>query len=215
MQQTRVMHEIAASYDAMADLYVERFGDVELQHPLDRATLAGFAGLVRRDSGTARPRVADLGCGPGHWTAALAEHDLDVVGIDASSGLLAHARRRHPHLAFFQGDLARLDLGDADLDGAVAWFSLIHTPPEALHTQLDEITRVLRPGGLLLVGFQASTELAPEAFEHRVTRAWSWPVDAMAERLAVAGLVEVARGVRQAEGGERMPGGHLVARRDA
>ena len=92
------MHEIAASYDAMADLYVDRFGDVELQHPLDRATFAGFARLLRRVQRAAQPRVADLGCGPGPGTSELAAHDLDVVGIAASAGLLAHARRRLPHL---------------------------------------------------------------------------------------------------------------------
>lgn len=212
------MHQIASSYDAMATVYTELFGDVELQHPLDRAVFTGFAHLLRREAATT---VADLGCGPGHWTADLASHGFDVIGIDGSAALLDLARARHPHLTFTRGDLGELSevervdgtLGDSSLDGAVAWFSLIHTAPDDLDRLLAEIARVLRPGGLVLVGFQVAPEAEPEAFDHRVVRAWSWPVDALSARLHAAGLREQARGVRQPAAGERLPGGHLVARR--
>lgn len=204
------MHRIATSYDAMAEVYAERFGDVELQHPLDRAVFSGFAGLLQRDGATS---VADLGCGPGHWSAELASHGFDVVGIDGSAGLLEIARSRHPQVTFEQGDLGALGLDDGSLDGAVAWFSLIHTEPAALDHTLHELARVLRPGGLLLTGFQVADGTEPVGFDHRVVRAWSWPVDGLSRRLAAAGLTEVARGVRLPEEGERLPGGHLVARR--
>ncbi|WP_309648178.1 methyltransferase domain-containing protein [Nocardioides sp.] len=206
------MHQIATSYDAMAEVYAERFGDVELQHPLDRAVFSGFAGLLERDGATATA-VADLGCGPGHWSAELASYGFDVVGIDGSAGLLAIARSRHPEVTFEQGDLGALALDDRSLDGAVAWFSLIHTEPAALDRLLRELARVLRPGGLLLTGFQVGDGTEPEAFDHRVVRAWRWPVDTLSRRLAAAGLTEVARGVRQPAEGERLPGGHLVSQR--
>lgn len=162
MDDTRPMHQIATSYDAMAEVYAERFGDVGLQHPLDRAVFSGFAGLLERDGATAIA-VADLGCGPGHWSAELASYGFDVVGIDGSAGLLAIARSRHPEVTFEQGDLGALALDDRSLDGAVAWFSLIHTEPEALDRPLRELARVLRPGGLLLTGFQVGDGTEPEA----------------------------------------------------
>ena len=51
-----------------------------------------------------------------------------------------------------------LPLGDASLGGALTWYSLIHTPTEQLPAVLAELARVLRPGGQLLVAFQAGDE---------------------------------------------------------
>jgi predicted methyltransferase len=46
-----------------------------------------------------------------------------------------------------------LKLADASLAGLVAWFSLIHIPDDEIDTVLAHFHRVLRPGGVLLVGF--------------------------------------------------------------
>ena len=42
-------------------------------------------------------RVLDVGCGPGTLTAAAAERGAVVTGVDLADGMLAEARRRHPH----------------------------------------------------------------------------------------------------------------------
>jgi len=57
-----------ASYDRVAERYAETIGD-ELDHrPLERGLLDAFASLLGPDA-----RVADIGCGPGHVTAYLAD----------------------------------------------------------------------------------------------------------------------------------------------
>ncbi|MFD1084670.1 class I SAM-dependent methyltransferase [Micromonospora andamanensis] len=50
---------------------------------------------------------------------------------------------------------AGLDLVDDHLTGLLAWFSLIHVPDDEIPAVLAEFRRVLRPGGVLLLGFHA------------------------------------------------------------
>ena len=143
-----------AVYDASADRYVELVG-TELHEategPIDRALVLAFVEMV-----TARPgaRVADLGCGPGRVAALLARHGLDVIGVDVSREMVAHARSAHPAIAFEEGRLDALPLATASLAGAVCWYSIIHTPPAALDPVFAELARVLEPDGRLLLAFQ-------------------------------------------------------------
>ncbi|CAN5508417.1 class I SAM-dependent methyltransferase [soil metagenome] len=144
-----------AVYDASADRYVE-FAGTELsaatEGPLDRSILEAFVQMVAARSGT---QVADIGCGPGRVAAFLAARDLDVIGVDVSPEMLGRARRAHPGIAFEEGQLDQLPLPDGSLVGAVCWYSIIHAPPAHLDGIFTELLRTLRPGGLLLLAFQA------------------------------------------------------------
>lgn len=117
-----------------------------------RALIGAFAEEVRTDGGLP---VADLGCGPGHVTAHLAGLGLDAHGVDASSRMVETARRRHPEVRFETGEMDALALPDGGLGGIVAWWSILHTPPDRLPGLFAEFRRVLAPGGRLLLGFHA------------------------------------------------------------
>lgn len=143
------------AYDTVADDYADLLRDDLAGMPWDRALLAVFAELVL--AGGAKP-VADLGCGPGRVTAHLAGLGLDVFGVDLSPGMVSAARRDHPHLRFEVADLASLPIEDDSLDGALAWYSVIHTPPEHLPPVFEELHRVVAPGGHLLLAFQVGDE---------------------------------------------------------
>jgi ubiquinone/menaquinone biosynthesis C-methylase UbiE len=107
-----------------------------------------------------RGPVADVGCGPGHVTAHLHELGVDAFGIDLSPGMIEIARRDHPGLRFEVGTMTDLDLPDASVAGLLAWWSLIHVPDVAIGTVLGQFRRVLRPGGLLLLGFHVGDTTA-------------------------------------------------------
>ena len=74
--------------------------------------------------------VADVGCGTGRLTAYLDGLGIDVVGIDLSPGMIAVARRAYPALRFEVGSMTALDLPDGGVAGVLAWYSIIHTPPD-------------------------------------------------------------------------------------
>jgi len=196
------MNEVAEAYGARAVEYVELLGSVEAMHPSDRELIGTWGDRV------AGPAL-DAGCGPGHWTDFLARRGVDISGVDLTPAFVEHARRRYPEPRFATGSLDALDASDASLGGVLAWYSLIHHAPDAIGSALDEIARVLRPGGLLLIGFFVGS--AVDEFEHAVTTAFRWPVADLAERLRASGFEIVESHTRTGVG--YRPHGAIVARR--
>jgi SAM-dependent methyltransferase len=139
-----------SAYDALAEVYAARFPDLAFEAPEDRALLRAFAARV----GGSGP-VLDLGCGTGRVAAEVAARAVRVVGLDVSVGMLATARERHPGLPLLGASHLRLPLRDEVAEGALAWYSLIHTAPDRLSSAFAEIGRVLKPGAPFLVAFQS------------------------------------------------------------
>ncbi len=199
----------ADAYDAIAVRYAEfvRKGLDEL--PLDRAMLAAFAEFARA-AGTGP--VAELGCGPGYVAAHLRDLGLDVFGVDLSPAMIGLAREAYPDLRFEVGSMDALDLGDGELGGIVSWYSVIHAPPREIPSYLAEFRRVLASGGMLLLAFFESGGGPVAAFDHRVTTAYRWPIDDLAQLAGDAGFVEVGRMLREPCDGERFRQGRLLMR---
>lgn len=143
------------SYDTVAVSYSDRVREALGGEPYLRAALGVFADAVGDFGGGP---VADVGCGPGHITGYLRGLGVDAFGIDVSPGMIDVARREHPELRFEVGSMTALDLADESLAGALAFWSLIHVPDEAVPTVLDGFRRVLRPGAPLLIGFHVGDE---------------------------------------------------------
>jgi ArsR family transcriptional regulator len=115
--------------------------------------------------------VGDLGCGTGSLTQALAPFVDRVIAVDGSAAMLRSARARVGDLAnvdIRRGDLEELPLDDASLDAA---FLVLVLPYVAEPGRvIAEATRVLRPGGRLLI-----TDLMPhERSEYRETMGHQW-----------------------------------------
>ena len=141
------------SYDTVAADYADVVRDaLASQHHL-RAALEVLADEVRAAGGGP---VADLGCGPGHFTAHLCELGVDAFGIDLSPGMIELARREHPGIRFEVGSMT--DPLPGPLAGALVWWSLIHVPDAEVPTVLRHIHDALRPGGLVSIGFHVGDE---------------------------------------------------------
>ncbi|WP_188188710.1 class I SAM-dependent DNA methyltransferase [Nonomuraea sp. SYSU D8015] len=204
-----------AAYDSVASHYAEFVGDWFCASPLNHAMLSVFAELVRAGDGGL---VADVGCGPGHITAHLHSLGVTAFGVDLSPEMIALAREAHPGMRFEVGLMDALEVGDASLAGVLSSYSIIHTPPERLPEIFAEFHRVLVPGGHLLLSFQAYDGPDPlsEAYDHKVSLAYRYSPDGVAELLLKAGLTEVARLViAPGEDPQRgFPQVHLLTRRE-
>jgi SAM-dependent methyltransferase len=199
------------AYDSIAADYAERSRAELAARPLDRAMLAAFAELVRSAG-----LVADVGCGPGRVAAQLHKLGVTVFGIDLSPEMVALARRAHPGLRFDEGSMTALDLPDGALGGIVAWYSLIHIPPERRPDVLAEFHRVLAPGGHLLLAFQVGDEplhLA-EAFGRAISLdVYRLSPGNIAELLTQAGFTVLARLLREPHETEKVQQAFLLARK--
>ena len=199
------------AYDTVAADYADLLDGLLDRSPHDRAVLALFTELVQAAGGGA---VADLGCGPGRVTDHLHRQGLDVFGIDLSPAMVRVAQERYPHLRFAVGSLTRLDLPDASLAGALAWYSVIHTPPADLPAVFAELHRVLAPDALLLLAFQVGDERVHlhHAYGHDLSLdADRLDPDRVVALLAEHGLHLRALHVRQPEGAERNEQAYLLA----
>lgn len=105
--------------------------------------------------------VLDVGCGTGTLAIAAKRRIGEsgrAVGVDPSAQLLAGARRKGARqglsIEFQLAGIERLDLPDHSFDAALGTFMTHHVPHELLPRGLDELGRVLRPGGrVVLVDF--------------------------------------------------------------
>ncbi|KJL32865.1 class I SAM-dependent methyltransferase [Microbacterium azadirachtae] len=193
--------EVAAAYDARAAEYIALIGSIDQMERDDVARIGRW-----RDE---TPGVLlDAGCGPGLWTAFLANPDpapdprsprREVVGVDVSAAFLAAARARHPALRFESASMRELPFPDGSFGGVLAWYSLIHVPPVEMAEVVAELARVLAVGGRIRVGFFDGEPR--ERFAHAVAPAYYWSAEALTPLLESAGL-RVIRSERR----EREPG---------
>lgn len=218
MTEASYLSGTRAAYDTVAVDYAELLTTELAAKPLDRGLLAAFAELVKNSGGGP---VADLGCGPGRVTGHLHSLGLDAFGVDLSPAMIEVARRKHPSLRFEEGSITDLALADGELSGILAWYSIIHTPPELLPVVFAEFHRVLASGGHLLLAFQAGDNERvhrEEAYGHAVTLySYRLSPEHVCELLAEAGLVVDTRILREPvpDSYERTRQTYLLARRPA
>lgn len=93
--------------------------------------------------------VLDAACGTGRHTAWLETQGCRAVGIDVTATMLHRASSVAPRTGFVQSDLRALPFASGSIDASVCALALCHLPHLTL--ALRELSRVLRPGGRLVV----------------------------------------------------------------
>ncbi len=211
------VRSVRLAYDTVAEDYAAHLPDTRAEGPLDLAMIDAFAEAVTAGGDAT---VLDAGCGAGRMSRYLTERGCSVQGIDLSSSMVAIARRDHRDLVFTVGSLADLPFPDDHFAGVMLWYSIIHTPPAGQARIFAEATRVLRPAGHLLVGFQAGegsrdVSRAYRQFGHDIQlERHLYPADQIASLMEAAGLREVCRLVRRARGKEKDDQAFLLAEAD-
>ncbi len=97
-------------------------------------------------------RVLDVNTGTGFVPQLLLARfpDAKIIATDLSEAMLAQARAQYSHIEFFQADTAKLPFENESFD----LVTLHNGPPH-----LAEMTRVLRPGGQMLIAFTSGARV--------------------------------------------------------
>ncbi len=110
-------------------------------------------GLLELLKAQPRSRILDLGCGTGQLTAQIAEQGATVLGLDASSAMIAQAQENFPTLEFAVADATTFSLASLNItepfdaifsNAALHWIK----PPEQAAARMFA---ALKPGGRLVL----------------------------------------------------------------
>ncbi len=137
-QQVRAMFDrIAGVYDLMNGV---------MTAGMHHRWRARAADLARVGPGS---RALDVATGTGDLAVELASRGADVVGMDFAEGMLELARKKAPSLTFEPGDAQALAYEDGSFDAATVGFGARNFGD--LRRGLEEMARVVRPGGRVVV----------------------------------------------------------------
>jgi ubiquinone/menaquinone biosynthesis C-methylase UbiE len=118
---------------------------------------ASFQALVAAAGVQPGHRVLDVGCGTGYFAWLLAQAvglEGQVVGIDPSPAMISYASRQSrpaSNAQFRVGTAEALEFPPEHFDVVVSSLVMHHLPEDLQAAALQEMRRVLRPGGTLLV----------------------------------------------------------------
>lgn len=110
-----------------------------------------FAGRDQR-----KLKLVDLGCGTGRFLDSVKQvwPRLPTIGLDMSEAYVRHAKRqleRWSRMRFIVGKAEAIPLPDNSQDAVTGTFLFHELPPKIRRKALSECTRVLKPGGRLVL----------------------------------------------------------------
>jgi SAM-dependent methyltransferase len=99
-------------------------------------------------------RILEIGCGTGLIAERIAKDLRTYIGLDIIYDLLKSAKRNNTSINtnFLQGDGQVLPIKSGVIDRVLMYNVILYLPPLILKSILRECKRVLKPGGVLLIG---------------------------------------------------------------
>jgi SAM-dependent methyltransferase len=133
--------QTAVSYDKLASHWA-RDGF------LGQNGIAQHERAIRLSRGSGR--ALDVGCGStGRFIALLLSRNFEVEGLDISSEMLVHAKKKHPDVVFHHADICTW-IAPRNYDFISAWDSIWHVPLDRHAAVLEKLCAALNPSGVLI-----------------------------------------------------------------
>lgn len=142
MSMDQIYQNVIHAYDNIAQKYTDAYAEND---DMDSKYLQEF---LKRINGK---KILDMGCGTGVNTQYIAGYDLNVIGVDASEGMLKVAHKNFPNLTFVKSDILNTPFEDNSFDGIVLAYVINHFSMDGLEMLRHEIDRVLKDNGILFI----------------------------------------------------------------
>ena len=132
-----------------------------------RQALVPLREALPRHPGLAQARLLDIGCGTGAFLREVKRNypRLAVTGLDLSAPYLSVAGRRladWSRVELVEDAAEAMPFGEAEFDVVSVIYLLHELPPRTRRTVIDEVRRVLKPGGTLILVDSLQTGDAPD-----------------------------------------------------
>lgn len=136
--------KVDSSYDRVARKYADVFTDIKVRED-------EWKWLMKHFPKNKKPVVLDIGCGNGALLKELSPMIEKGIGVDASEGIIKIARERNSEIRNSKFEIIedpKIPLEDQSVDVVISLLSFRYLDWDPL---MDEIKRVLRPGGKVLI----------------------------------------------------------------
>ncbi len=98
-----------------------------------------------------RSRWLDLGCGRGEWLEAASQLGYEILGVDSNPASVRCCREKQLNVEERDAYAYLRSLSDASLAVVTAFHVVEHWPIQDLLSLVQEVVRVLQPGGIFIV----------------------------------------------------------------
>lgn len=161
---------VSEAYNEIAPWYLEWVSN-QPSSPRERYTNIMLKNIPT--TGPLKPRILELGCGPGFpTTRMLLDRGAHVVANDIAAKQLKMARTHCPEASFIEEDMATLDFRPGGFDGVVCFFTLFHLPRAEQKEMFSKIHAWLKPGGVFV--FNLATVDMEEIHSEFLGRGMFW-----------------------------------------
>jgi SAM-dependent methyltransferase len=156
--------ETRKAYDQYADIFAEKFQD--RFETLRAGSFSRFAALLRPHS-----KILDVGAGPGVHAKSLQDKGHAVTCVDISQEMVNKCLAKGLKARVM--DLESLDFAPESFDAVLTLASLLHVPKNSFPHALNEVSKVLKRGGLLwLILKEGVSEGFEESPDYPGTKRW-------------------------------------------
>lgn len=142
MKTSSLRENLILSYNKQAEQRDK--SEIEDWKALERAA---FLSLLKDEQ---KQSLLEIGAGHGRDSKFFQENGFQVTCIDLSSEMVKLCQQKGLDARVM--DMIDLDFSDASFDAVYALNSLLHLPKKELPIVLQNIKRVLKPGGLFFLG---------------------------------------------------------------
>jgi len=121
--------------------------------------------------------ILDVGTGPGNFIEVLNEvfPDTQITGVDPKTESLGEAKEKYPEVIFKEMGAEKLEFSDFSFDVVSISMALHHLPE--VNKGLQEILRVVKPDGWIIINELFSDNLNPAQEVHKLYHHFGSSID--------------------------------------